>query len=215
MIEAVLSGRRFGSFYRGRARPPSWWAPHSLDRVRPRARLGATTGEGRTARSTPRWLKLLRPMSVSSSPAWTYPTYDNVGYRFGPIVANDVAYVLARNNSLVALDATTGKEIWIHAELQGMAPRGINYWESRDRSDRRLIYQRNGFLEEIDAKTGQVHPDVRQQRRRQSARRAGPRSADDRPDPVAQPRQGLREPDHSRLCAGRGVPLAARRSARV
>jgi quinoprotein glucose dehydrogenase len=39
-------------------------------------------------------------------------------------------------------------------ELQGMAPRGINYWESRDGRDRRLIYQRNGFLEEIDAKTG-------------------------------------------------------------
>jgi quinoprotein glucose dehydrogenase len=88
-------------------------------------------------------------------PAWTYPTYDNVSYRFGPLVVDNVAYVMARNNSLVALDATTGKEIWIHADLQGMAPRGINYWESRDRSDRRLIFQRNGFLEAIDAKTGQ------------------------------------------------------------
>src|SRR5204863_1310957 len=74
-------------------------------------------------------------------PAWSYPTYDNVAYRFGPLVVDNVAYVLARNNSLVALDATTGKEIWIHAELQGIAPRGINYWESADRSNRRLIYQ--------------------------------------------------------------------------
>jgi quinoprotein glucose dehydrogenase len=87
-------------------------------------------------------------------PAWTYPTYDNSAYHFGPIVVDNVAYVLARNNSLVALDATTGKEIWIHAELQGMAPRGINYWESKDRSDRRLIFQRNSFLEAIDARTG-------------------------------------------------------------
>ena len=71
-------------------------------------------------------------------------------------------YVLARNNSLVALDATTGKEIWIHAELQGIAPRGINYWESKDRSDRRLIFQRNSYLEAIDAKTGQVDSHVRQ-----------------------------------------------------
>ena len=51
-------------------------------------------------------------------PAWTYPTYDNTAYHFGPIVVDDVAYVLARNNSLVALDAKTGNEIWIHAELQ-------------------------------------------------------------------------------------------------
>src|SRR3954470_11905658 len=87
-------------------------------------------------------------------PAWSYPTYDNVAYRFGTLVVDNVAYVLARNNSLVALDATTGKEIWIHAELQGMAPRGINYWESPDRSDRRLLFQRNSYLEAIDAKTG-------------------------------------------------------------
>ena len=86
--------------------------------------------------------------------AWTYPTYDNTAYHFGPIVVDDVAYVLARNNSLVALDARSGKEIWIHAELQGMAPRGINYWESADRSDRRLLFQRNSYLEAIDAKTG-------------------------------------------------------------
>ncbi len=87
-------------------------------------------------------------------PAWSYPTYDNTAYHFAPIVVDDVAYVLARNNSLVALDAKSGKEIWIHAELQGMAPRGINYWESADRSDRRLLFQRNSYLEAIDAKTG-------------------------------------------------------------
>ena len=88
--------------------------------------------------------------------AWSYPTYDNTAYRFGPVVVDNVAYVLARNNSLVAIDATTGKEIWIHEGLQGMAPRGINYWESRDRSDRRLLYQRNGYLEAIDARTGRT-----------------------------------------------------------
>jgi quinoprotein glucose dehydrogenase len=86
--------------------------------------------------------------------AWTYPTQDNVAYVFNPVVVDNVMYVLARNNSLVAIDATTGKEIWIHEGLAGMAPRGINYWESQDRSDRRLIFQRNNYLEEIDAKTG-------------------------------------------------------------
>jgi quinoprotein glucose dehydrogenase len=88
------------------------------------------------------------------SAAWTYPTHDNLPYNFGPLVVDGVAYVLARNTSLVALDATTGKELWIHADLQGIAPRGINYWESRDRQDRRLLFQRNNYLEAIDARTG-------------------------------------------------------------
>ena len=32
--------------------------------------------------------------------------------------------------------------------------RGINYWESKDRKDRRLIFQINHSLQEIDARTG-------------------------------------------------------------
>jgi quinoprotein glucose dehydrogenase len=63
-------------------------------------------------------------------------------------------YVLARNTALVAIDATTGKEIWVHENLQGIAPRGINYWESKDRTDRRLLFQRSNYLEAIDAATG-------------------------------------------------------------
>jgi quinoprotein glucose dehydrogenase len=86
--------------------------------------------------------------------AWTYPTSDNISYVFNPVVVDNVIYVLARNNSLVALDATTGKEIWIHEGLQGIAPRGINYWESKDRSDRRLLFQLNSYLQAIDARTG-------------------------------------------------------------
>src|SRR3954471_21364245 len=86
--------------------------------------------------------------------AWTYPTEDNVSYVFNPVVVDNVIYVLARNNSLVALDASTGKEIWVHEDLQGIAPRGINYWESSDRSDRRLLFQQNSYLQAIDARTG-------------------------------------------------------------
>ncbi len=87
--------------------------------------------------------------------AWTYPTRDTIAYVFNPIVVDNMMYVLARNNSLVALDATTGKELWVHEGLQGIAPRGINYWESRDRSDRRLLFQMNSYLQAIDARTGQ------------------------------------------------------------
>ena len=47
----------------------------------------------------------------------------------------------AGNNSvIVALDATTGKEIWTHPAEGRPTKRGYNYWESKDRTDRRLIF---------------------------------------------------------------------------
>ena len=86
--------------------------------------------------------------------AWTYPTGDDRSYLFNPIVVDNVMYVLARNSSLVALDAATGKEIWIHENLPGLTTRGIAYWENRDRSERRLIFTMNNYLQEIEARTG-------------------------------------------------------------
>jgi quinoprotein glucose dehydrogenase len=86
--------------------------------------------------------------------AWTYPAGDTLNYQFNPIVVDDVMYVLAKNNSLVALNAATGEEIWIHANLRGIARRGVNYWESADRKDRRLLFQMNNYLQAIDARTG-------------------------------------------------------------
>jgi quinoprotein glucose dehydrogenase len=81
--------------------------------------------------------------------AWFYP-YANSG--FNPIVVEDVMYTAGRGG-LVALDATTGKELWIHENL-GALGRGINYWQSEDGKDKRLIFWINGFLQEIDAHTG-------------------------------------------------------------
>src|SRR5581483_54960 len=49
--------------------------------------------------------------------AWNYP-YASPG--FNPVVVDDVVYTAGRNGSLIALDASTGKEIWIHEGLTGM-----------------------------------------------------------------------------------------------
>jgi len=86
--------------------------------------------------------------------SWMYSTGDDNIYQFNPIVVDTVMYVLAKNNSLVALNAVTGEEIWIHANLRGIARRGINYWESKDRKERRLLFQMNDYLQAIDARTG-------------------------------------------------------------
>jgi len=83
--------------------------------------------------------------------AWFYPY---AAATFSPVFARDVLYGLGRNSSLVALDATTGKEIWIHEGLNGITSKGINYWESEDGRDRRLIFTVDSFLQEIDATTG-------------------------------------------------------------
>src|SRR5690348_5604187 len=83
--------------------------------------------------------------------AWTYPYSDNGGY---PIVVRGVIYGRGRNGSLVAVDAKSGKEIWIRENMNGMASRGIMYWESRDGRDQRLIFPMNSLLQELDAKTG-------------------------------------------------------------
>ena len=90
--------------------------------------------------------------------AWFYPVPDRQSsFSFSPIVVDKVMYVLGPQNAIVALDATTGKPIWSHIP-EGGSPgnRGINYWESKDRSDRRLIFAAGGALRAIDARTGQV-----------------------------------------------------------
>jgi len=86
--------------------------------------------------------------------AWTYP-YANPG--FNPIVVDNMMIVYGRNHALIALDATTGKELWIHDELDDNMPherRGVNYWQSDDGKDRRIIFMYDSFLQEIDAQTG-------------------------------------------------------------
>ncbi len=97
--------------------------------------------------------------------AWTYLTGDGNKYLFNPIVVDRTMYVLAQNNSIVALDAATGRQLWTYstgAQTRLITNRGINYWESADRSDRRLLLAVDNFLEEINAKTGQAIMDFGQ-----------------------------------------------------
>jgi quinoprotein glucose dehydrogenase len=83
--------------------------------------------------------------------AWTYP-HGETGS--APIVVRGVVYGRGRNGSLVAVDAKTGKELWIRENMVGMTSRGFNYWESRDGRDQRLIFAMSSLLQEVDAKTG-------------------------------------------------------------
>ena len=90
--------------------------------------------------------------------AWTYPLTDQNHYFFNPIVIHGLMYVLASNNTIVALDPATGKERWTHptdSKSHLITSRGINYWESADGSDRRLLFSQDNLLQAIDARTGE------------------------------------------------------------
>ena len=101
--------------------------------------------------------------------AWTYETGDDRAYTFCPIVVDNMAYFAAKQGALVAVNAATGKELWVHSfaspaggggfggRFGGIAgQRGANYWESKDRSDRRILVTSQGFVYAIDARTGKL-----------------------------------------------------------
>ncbi|MBV8096037.1 MAG: PQQ-binding-like beta-propeller repeat protein, partial [Acetobacteraceae bacterium] len=93
---------------------------------------------------------------------WTYPAGDAPS-TFCPLVVDNIAYVAAKGGALVALDAATGKELWVHPFAGGggirggiSGQRGANYWESQDRTDRRILVTSAGYLWAIDAVTGKA-----------------------------------------------------------
>jgi len=89
--------------------------------------------------------------------AWVFPAGDDHRYFFNPIEVHGLTYVMAENDSIVALNAETGKKVWAHKpdpHTDIITDRGINYWESADGRDRRLLFASNHCLREIDARTG-------------------------------------------------------------
>jgi glucose dehydrogenase len=85
--------------------------------------------------------------------AWSFPVGER-SFVFNPIVVDNVMYVLARDNEIVALDAATGRELWAHPHEGPVSARGINFWQSADGSDRRLLYLNSGMLTALNARTG-------------------------------------------------------------
>jgi quinoprotein glucose dehydrogenase len=101
-------------------------------------------------------LQQINKTSVSRlTQAWFY-SVPGVSARFSysPVIVDGKMYVLGSGKTIVCLDAATGKEIWSHTTEGTPTDRGINYWESKDRKDRRLIFAADSFLQEIDATTG-------------------------------------------------------------
>ncbi|HEX7709904.1 MAG TPA: PQQ-binding-like beta-propeller repeat protein [Sphingomonadaceae bacterium] len=95
--------------------------------------------------------------------AWSYPlkTFNTVV----PIVVGSVMYFPA-GSRVVALDADTGKEIWVHEEPKptgapgggGLSGRGLGYWPGDAQDGPRILVMDGKKLLALDAKTGQPVP---------------------------------------------------------
>src|SRR5262245_30431388 len=87
--------------------------------------------------------------------AWSFPA-GNRTFLFNPLVADGLAFVLAGANDIVALDPSTGAQVWTRPHPGAVGTRGMNYWRSADGRDRRLLYIAGGYLLAVDARTGQT-----------------------------------------------------------
>ena len=100
--------------------------------------------------------------------AWSYDIGSAAtGYTITPIVINNVMYLPVQGSIIVALKADAGTELW-KFDLKtipgiGANPsaggRGISYWPGTPpRAPRIVIATTNGFLVQLDAKTGKPIP---------------------------------------------------------
>jgi quinoprotein glucose dehydrogenase len=104
--------------------------------------------------------------------AWRFRT-DSLGPRAEtnleatPLMANGVVYTVAgTRRTVVALDAATGEQLWLHREDEGergaaaprqLSGRGLAYWT--DGKSERIVYVTPGYrMKALDAKTGQLIP---------------------------------------------------------
>ena len=89
--------------------------------------------------------------------AWIYePEY---AASMNPIVVDSTMYVIGADDQIIALHAGTGVELWKHASAFGgaISDHGIMYWESENRSDRRILFHKGSYhLVAVDAVTGEA-----------------------------------------------------------
>lgn len=116
-------------------------------------------------------LTQITPANVSKlTKAWTYDTGDPGGgfrgWEVTPIVINNIMYFPTMGKKIVALAGDTGKEIW-KVDLKSIgvngagAKYGVSYWPgSNGAAPRIVVATQDGFLIQLDAKTGELFKGV-------------------------------------------------------
>jgi glucose dehydrogenase len=114
-------------------------------------------------------LTQITPANVTRlAKAWTYDTgAPATGYTITPIVINNVLYLPVQGSVIVALKADAGTELW-KFDLKSLPAlgtnpsaggRGVSYWPGSPQNPPRIVIATtNGFLVQLDAKTGTQVP---------------------------------------------------------
>src|SRR5204862_8052692 len=114
-------------------------------------------------------LTQITPENVAQlATAWTYDMgVPAAGYTVTPIVVGNVMYFPVNGSVITALQADTGKELWKYdlKNVKDIGPnpsaggRGISYWPGAARVAPRIVIDTtNGFIVQLDAKTGEPVP---------------------------------------------------------
>ena len=97
--------------------------------------------------------------------AWTYDTGDafrGSEMECNPIVVDETLYATTPKLRLIALDAATGQLKWSFDPNKGgrvlgkMRNRGVTYWASPDRKDRRVLFVSRQYLYAVNATNGEL-----------------------------------------------------------
>ncbi|MDX2301643.1 MAG: PQQ-binding-like beta-propeller repeat protein [Microscillaceae bacterium] len=102
--------------------------------------------------------------------AWVYHSENNQApassqIQCTPIILEGILYGISPTKKLFALDASTGKKVWLFDpkldsddEYTSLAiNRGVSYWKDPNgKETARILYARDNFLYAIDAKSGKV-----------------------------------------------------------
>jgi quinoprotein glucose dehydrogenase len=99
-------------------------------------------------------LKNVWTFQMNDLPSGEQPTSS----QSNPIVIDGVMYANSGKQTVYAVDATSGKQIWAFKALEDGEPsaasRGVTYWEKG--KDKRILYSAGNYLMAINAKTGKL-----------------------------------------------------------
>ncbi len=97
--------------------------------------------------------------------AWTFSTGESdsnnmMQLQCSPIMVNQNLYFTSGKGKVFCVDAATGKEIWyfdaLHDSTANETSRGVVYWESGDKKDRRIFFSARTFLYALQADSGKL-----------------------------------------------------------
>ncbi len=111
------------------------------------------------------WVYHMKPEAPAAPPAAAPPAPGRGRGRGGsgfapsqvtPLVVNGVMYIASPFNRVVALDPTTGKQLWVFQLPSGSpSTRGVEYWPGDAQTPAQIVFgTTNGKLFSLDAKTG-------------------------------------------------------------